>query len=277
MGTLGTGSNTSGCSQTDLNFVNLNLGTETGFNTNGTLNNPTTADLNLGAAGGTISGNPSTINETDATWTSPNATATPTGANGWYVTNKGKSPTTGTGSVSFQANANNGDVNSSPVNPPGDTWIINALDLVVNAGAYGTSGSTSSASIVEQFCLNAASLGGCAAAATGNITATIGGSNAAPVFTWTLGTFSGSGNTINLLADFTGNVTSVFINNAVSVFDGDAGNAQEVAFINNFSNGFDQDEVSPEPSTFVLFGAALAALGLLRFRARRKAAVRSAE
>jgi hypothetical protein len=36
--------------------------------------------------------------------------------------------------------------------------------------------------------------------------------------------------------------------------------------------GFDEDFESPEPSTFVLLGTALAAVGLLRFRARRRAA-----
>lgn len=279
MSTLGTGSNASGCAQTDMNFVNLNLGTETGFNTNGTLNNPTTANIDLGAAGGTISGNPSTIGEIDATWTSPNATAIPSG-NGWYVKNAGHTTTTGSGSVSFEATANNGATNSSPVNPPGDTWIISALDLVITtaaSGAYGTSGTTSSASIVEQFCLNATSLGGCAAAAKGSITAAIGASNAAPSFTWILGSNSGSGNTINLLANFAGQVTSVFVNNTISVTDGSAGNNRQVAFINDFSNGFDQAEDSPEPSTFVLLGAALAVIGLLRFSARRRNSIGATE
>jgi len=244
---------TTGCSQVDMRFSNIALGTETGWP-----NSPTTSDIDFAGSGGVISGSPSTIQEIDATITSPNASSAPGSLDGWYSSNKNTA--TGTGSVSFLATANNGTSGSAPVTPAGAFWILTSLDLIINPGAYATT--NVAITVTEQFCLNGTAIGGCAAAALGNITATIGPDNASPSYTWSIdGSAPQNANTINLLTAFAGHVTTVFVNDEVSIPKSDG-----TTFLNNFSDGFDQEETTPEPSSMSLLGSALAMIAVSCYR-----------
>lgn len=250
---------TTGCSQVDITFSNIALGTENGNWTSA----PGLPDIDFAGSGGAIMGNPSTIGTIDATITSPNATSSSASGDagpGWYVNGKKNAA----GSVSFLAAANNGTSSSAPVTPAGDVWILSSLDLVINS--FGTD-ATGTATVTETFCLNGAAIGGCASAATGSITATIG-NNSALSYTWVLGSHSGSGDSINLLANFTGEVTSVFVNNAVAMSDNTGS-----SYLNNFTDGFSQEETSLEPPSMLLVGGALCAVVAVR-RGRHRSSSR---
>jgi hypothetical protein len=237
---------TTGCSQVDMNFSNITLGPE---GNNWTVA-PVPADIDFGGSQGTISGNPSAITTVNATITSPNATSTPSGG-GWYVEGKKNAA----GSVSFDATTNNGTAGSAPVNPNGAFWVLSSLILTINSFATDSGGTMT---VTEEFCLNGSAISGCAAAAAGTITATIG-ANSALSYSWVLGAHSGMGDTVNLAANFIGTVSSVFIDNTIAMSD-NSGNA----YLNNFTDGFDQQEMTPEPSSFVLAASALAIVIAIR-------------
>ena len=151
-------STANGCTDVDLNFENI------GLNPASTGNNaPTTANIDLSASGGAISGNPSTITPILATFTSP--TAAGQTSNGWYLSAGGTQ--TQVSNVDFTAviNGTNG-----PTNPAGDHWVMDALTLAI--GTEQVQG-TNSITVQENFCVNATTTTGCAPGSTGHILATI--------------------------------------------------------------------------------------------------------
>jgi hypothetical protein len=118
-----------------------------------------------------------------------------------------------------------------------------------------------------------------------NPTTVPGGNNNTALATFT--TCAGTGGTLVTQTFTVTNATGTAITNATETFNVPLISVKDIAIDATISlldndaatsfTGFSEDFLSPEPSTFILFGTALAAIGLLRFRARRKVAVRVTE
>jgi hypothetical protein len=126
------------------------------------------------------------------------------------------------------------------------TLACTATDEVTLEGEIAASGS----SAVTYTCTK-----GSGVTAADGTCATVAGTSA----TFTFGTGFPSVPTINLVSTYTLTTSGT----------SDTGNTDSLT---KFADVFGEDEISPEPSTFILLGSALALIGLLRLRARRKSA-----
>jgi hypothetical protein len=137
-------------------------------------------------------------------------------------------------------------------------------------------GATETITVTENFCINAATTAGCLAANSGTIEGeiTINGSTSGTFATFTflnclagasVGTCNGgvTGSSIAL----TGFFNEIAVSNSISLtrVNGDFATLD----LTNIANSFQEFEETPEPSTFALFGTALAGLGFLRLRSKK--------
>lgn len=239
----GSSSSTNGCSEIDKTFTNLSLDSATGTIP------MTTTNLSIWANGTAPVGD--TLGPVTANFDG-------SAANSWQVSLKNQTQDT---TFSYVATANTGGSFPSP-STAGLIWAINSLQLVVTQGPDSNSGATST--VTMNFCLGATTTAGC-----GNLGTIVGsfvGSNA-PTYTCSFaGCVSATGNVVNFTS-----VTQVAISQSVHlVMDGSNGHEAEIG---NIANVFGETAFSggvPEPSSFLLLGSALAALGALRSR-RKKA------
>jgi len=106
---------------------------------------------------------------------------------------------------------------------------------------------------------------------TGTISLCAGGTFVSAVCTGgTLQTISVTNGTNFYVLNLGAQYTQIGIENSFTLNGSTGASGGNRAFITSFSDDFEE---TPEPSTFVLLGSALAAVGLLRLRARRKSAV----
>jgi hypothetical protein len=279
-GTAGTGV---GCFAVDKSFTNL------GVNNVGTIGTTQTGATDLIASSNTLGmvTNPWTVT----------ATFTPAAAADWQATGSTGSElvgliggTAGTQSVSagvpgeegmvvnstgtfITCGSGTGENTQCPTPTTGNHFNITSVGL---SNVSGTDGANASDDIkvVEIFCVGTAT---CTAADEVTILASISGSGSSTAsYTCTPGsgvTYGSCGTASATGVAFTFNTHENTIN-VVNEYALQVFNVTEDT-LSSFQDVFGEDEVTPEPSTFVLFGTALALIGLLRFRAHRKAAVRA--
>ena len=164
--------------------------------------------------------------------------------------------------VSGFANAHTGGSYPTPGNAS-LSWTIGAFTLSATGNASNQAGIT----ITRTFCIGATTTAGCTAANSGVITAT----DAAAGGTFTF-VCSALGVNINGTSCSAGTVSFArhVLNVAFSdVVDLTTGSGNHSVSLTNWETSFAQFADAPEPSTFFLSGAALAALFALRSRARR--------
>jgi hypothetical protein len=249
------GAPTQGCYVTDDTFSQFNVtyGSSAGGNTD-------TSQTD------TITGT-STFSAVSTPWTET-ATFAASSASQWATS--GSSSVQNQGTVNMIVNSTEAAFTVPKYNTPdaGDQVYFNTLGLAAS-GSTGTS-SSDAITIVETYCIGAAA---CTASDQVTITATYtGGGATSPTFACVAGATSDATCTsaTGSTASFAGGsqVTTLNVTDQY-VISGSGGNSLG-SIANSFGDFEGPDVPSPEPSTFILLGSALAGLGLVRLR-RKKA------
>jgi hypothetical protein len=168
--------------------------------------------------------------------------------------------------------------------PSGQYYAITSLSLSVNSSITTPVGTSDTAILFEYFCA-----GGSADCTTGTLTDGI--NLAAPTAGYIKFVESGSGfstsgaevicfnngassctpvggNAVNFAASiYTAGFTSIIVASDISV----ATVSGTQVSVNNFTENYFETLDTPEPSTFILMGSALAGIAALRFRKRKQA------
>jgi len=144
--------------------------------------------------------------------------------------------------------------------------------------AVGTTGNSAlaggdSMSVTEILCIGTAA---CVAGGTGNeitLTETWANNISTPTLTCTITGSAAHATCAAGVATFTLNVTQLNVTDiytmAVHLSTGGGSNTTDT--LTSFTNDFTDGEITPEPSTFILMGSALAGVAALRFRKRNQA------
>jgi hypothetical protein len=242
---FGAPSAANGCAEIDKSFTSLAA-------VSGAI---TTTDLQLWATGSAPAGN--TISPVDVNFDTTGS------ANSWV------SNATQSSSFSFVVDAHTGGSftgGNYPSPNAGFVWAMNSLTL--NPTSAFSNNATGTVTIAMQFCLGQATVSGCSVADSGTITATFTRTTGpTPILTFTCAV--GSAGTC---ASPTGNSVNGFAFTELAALDtitiDQTANGNHTITLNNIETDFGQfaEAGAPEPSTFVLFGTALAGVGLLRRR-----------
>jgi hypothetical protein len=260
LGTAVVGSG-NGCTYVNANFLTFNAGTPTGAG-DGNFPVPATGastNLEFGA-----SGNPTYI--LDFRTSGQTTTQGLTGAcvaDSWCV--KGASADASQ-TITYDATATTGTF-----------YGLTLADGTVTTGELRGSDTIT---VQEQYCVGGASIATCSAADLGSIkivqttpgsTTAIdtGGFTAAPVITICQATITGGACTpvTSTLAEvgIAGGSKNITIQDAVTITS--VSDEQDNLFIDSFNDGF---QTTPEPSTFILMGSALAGVAALKFRKQKQ-------
>jgi hypothetical protein len=258
-----------GCYETDKTFSNF--GVVNGSNSAGVPQSASTVDI----AGTDTFGGTEILN---VPWTVSEAFTGATVAN-FQATGNGETRTQGT--MSMLVNSTNAFLTnpSYPTPQAGAQNFITSVSLSTS-GVTGTStGTPDSLVVIETFCIGN---GACTTGAGGDeviLTATYGNNSATPSYTCALGagvtaatahivgTSCPAGQSVTpITVSFSLNVTTLTVSDSYALTAHGNLGANTTVTLNNFTNVFGEDELAPEPSTFVLFGSALAGLALLRFQ-----------
>jgi hypothetical protein len=189
------------------------------------------------------------------------------------------------GTMSMLVNSTNAFLTNPtyPAPRPGAQNFITSVSLSTSGATGNSTGTADSLVVVETFCIGN---GACTTGATGDeiiLTATYGNNTGTPSYTCALGagvfaanahivasSCPGTASATPITVQFSLNVTTLTVSDSYSlIVHGNNGNATTVT-LNNFTDVFGEEELAPEPSTFVLFGSALAAVALFRFQRRKQ-------
>jgi hypothetical protein len=149
--------------------------------------------------------------------------------------------------------------------PATGVWTISQLTLVVNTNPANSADfkNGDTVTVRMEWCPGATTVTGCANLQfIQGVLSKVGGGPITLVYT----NSSGSGNGLDVTAF---NDSTIFAVRNTLTFVGTS--PQSAYVLSGISNGFDELGVAPEPSTFVLFGIALAGVGALRHRRRKTA------
>ncbi len=240
-----------GCSITDASFENISLTNAVGT---GTFTAQSTSTDDIHATSTAASGN--TVGPVDFFFD-------PAAAADWQLT-----ASTSTEGATINYNAIAHTSGSAPFAPApttaGDQWLFDSIILTPTATISAGGGNT--ITVTEVFCLGATTTAGCAAADKGTITATYT-NNSTVAYTCIFGStgcVSPTSNTVDLTAALQTAAIAVSETYLLSR----TGLTGATLTLTDFENTFGEDAESPEPSTFILLGTALIAIGLLRRHAR---------
>jgi len=255
----GTSNLTNGCSQADKSFTSLGVGTATctagsgcTASTNG--NTDIFATGSLSASPGLVGTVTANLAPSSNIWTLTSGASTDTAPLDYVVQSNEACP-----ALSGLHCVIGGNVGLTPTG---------SIALTAAGGL------TQTITLVETFCINAATTVGCAAVNQGTIEAeiTINGSTTTTDSTFTYlnclaGSSVGSCNVGMTGIALTGFVSEIAVSDTFTL----TRNSGEGATLDltNIANSFQEFEESPEPSTFALLGSALAGIGFLRLRRKR--------
>lgn len=243
-----------GCKYLNANFLGFNVSTETGSE---------------GSVGGTY--------PTPVTGASANveftASGTPTYSLAYQTTGQ---ETAGAGTCVANSWCVHGNsANALQVITDDATMTTGRIfGLTLSDGTVGSPGAMRAGDTItvrEQYCVGGASIATCTAADLGFLqivqTTTATGFSGAPVITICQATLTGGACTSTAAAtaaiSISGGSNNITIADNITLTT--VGNEANDIFINGFSNGFN---TTPEPSTFILLGSALA--GIAGFGLRRR-------
>lgn len=267
----GTGS---GCYYLDKNFLNFNVsnsGSSTGYA-------PGTGNVDFYSGGNLVS--------SGAGYSSPGTAGSVDGSMSssvWDITtaNTYSDGITSSGTVAYSVTSQGGATGESTP-APGLTYYINSIQLTPTGKISWGTGSgvgngTFEIQIVETVCLDQTTTAGCPAAQEATITAieeTKSSGNTSPITTFS---FSCTGVGSDFTNDCTAtsgslafaNLPTLAVSDAVTVTLGAGYWSTASVDLSNLENVLGEYTAAPEPSTFVLFGTALAALGAIRLTRRR--------
>jgi hypothetical protein len=251
-----------GCATADLSFENLNA--VAGVAGTGSATDATTATVDI--YGVSALGTGATVGPAG----SVNMFLDPSAAATWASLTSGSDSSHETISGFTTAHSTNagGTTYTLPANA-GLHWIFTGFTLTPT----GTNiSATNTLTITRTFCVGATSTtvntGGCTAANEGTLIATDTGNGTTSSFTYTctggagVSCQSATSNVVTFAA-----ALNVAFSDAI-VLSRTSGTGQDVT-LTNWETVFSESAVAPEPSTFVLSGAALTALLALRNRKRK--------
>ena len=148
--------------------------------------------------------------------------------------------------------------------PPPTTgaWTVSQISLVINfnPGNAAQFKNGDSITVRMEWCPGATTVTGCA-----NLQFIQGILTKNPTLTLTYSNSLGNTNSFMDVSSF--GATSNFAVRNTLTFNGTANGSTFV--LTGISNGFDELGIAPEPTTFAMFGIALAGLGALRYRRRK--------
>jgi hypothetical protein len=248
-----------GCYETDDTFSQFNV-------TNGSTGTGSTMQTN---ATDNITGS-TNFAAVSTPWTET-ATFTPTTTADWTITGRGGAENQGT--INMIVNSNEAEFTDPSYHAPtaGDQIFFSTLGLAT-VGSTGRGTTADSLVVIETYCIGSAV---CTSLDTVTITATYGNNATTPTFMCNAGTSSLATCAVNgQSATFNGgaNVTTLNVTDQYTSIVNVRGEISTTDTLTSFANSFGDFEgsTSPEPSTFVLLGSALAGLGFVRLR-RKKA------
>jgi hypothetical protein len=243
-----------GCGQTDLGFNAFSTPTSTG-----TITGPTTAQIDLSTSGGTAG-----------------SVTTQAPIFALYTLTGGNSIGTGGGTIisSFDATGKPVAGQDLPSNPP-DQWAVNGLALTFSATSTSNPTNAETIEVQQTFCLGQTTFT-CLTSASNygylQITEHIPTSGIAnATFTDIICTPGATGCTQTTATTAAINLAFAAVIPVATQLSIDitrpnmSGNTLALTSI---QETWDQMEISPEPSTFILYGSALVGLGALRFLRR---------
>jgi len=266
------GALTNGCAAVDLSFSNFGLSAsntgENGFVTP-TLANTAVYSTNSGSSGNTVGPISLTINPvTGGDW---DASTGDNAGNGNMVFTVSYAVMTHNGGF---WNGGSGPTYAAP--NPGYDWFLDVITPTISGVANNSVSSTQTITVLTTLCLGQTSIAGCTGANQATILATIPETPGAISYTCNGNAggvgfnFSCTNGVVNINNAFHATqvgVSSAFTMNHVAAF----GTGAPLIDLNSYTLSYSQFADTPEPSTFGLLGSALAGLGFLARRRRRRA------
>ncbi len=269
LASFGTPATGDGCYETDKTFSNFTL--VNGSSGTGVAQSTSTVDI---AGSDTFGGE-----KLNTPWTVSEAFTGVTAAD-FAVTGTGGATTKGT--MSMLVNSTNAYLTNPGYPHPqaGANNFITSVSLSTSGTTGDANNNDDSLTVVEMFCIGN---GACTTGAGGDeviLTATYGNNSSTPSYTCALGagvtaatahivaaSCPATANAAPIVVSFALNVTTLTVTDVYTLAAHiDAAGGNTTVTLNNFTDVFGEEELAPEPSTFILLGLALAAVAALRLR-----------